>query len=355
MVDLIIAVHDPTRPLQRALESALESGLAVPSQLRITVVCHNIDSVKITSTLDPSLAADVRFLEFIDAQPSPAGPFMHGIKEASATFVSIMGSDDWLEPGALAAWLARAERMNLTVLIPPERHASGVKVTTPPTRLWRRGYLDGVKDRLAYRTAPLGLIRRESVQRLGLSMSPRLRSGEDLLFGAKLWFSAERLAYGRGDPRYVVGAGAATRVTTTARSADDELRAIAEFVRDTWFVALSTTARRSIIAKLTRVHVFSAASSRSANNSWSDADRGFISSLIKEFTVAAPGFDRVLSIADHHLLDALVSADISGDKIWALTRARRRFGHPETVITRDPRGMLAVDGPLRLMIASRLL
>jgi hypothetical protein len=35
--------------------------------------------------------------------------------------------------------------------------------------------------------------------------------------------------------------------------------------------------------------------------------------------------------------------------------ARSRFGHPLTVLTRDVRGLLARDGPIRFMVAARLL
>ena len=38
-----------------------------------------------------------------------------------------------------------------------------------------------------------------------------------------------------------------------------------------------------------------------------------------------------------------------------LMRARRRFGRPETLVTRSVSGMFAVEGPVRFIAASALL
>ena len=97
-VDLVIAVHTPTRPIARAVRSALSAGRSA----RVTVVCHNVDRADIAAVLD-GLADDdrVRLIELRDGLFSPSGPFNAGLDAADATWVSIMGSDDELEPGAL--------------------------------------------------------------------------------------------------------------------------------------------------------------------------------------------------------------------------------------------------------------
>ena len=84
-------------------------------------------------------------------------------------------------------------------------------------RRFHRGDLDPVRDRLAYRTAPLGLLKRETVERLGLRFPEGLPTGEDQAFSARLWFEGRGLRYAAGAPRYVVGADAVTRVSTTPR------------------------------------------------------------------------------------------------------------------------------------------
>jgi hypothetical protein len=333
----------------------LASGLSVPDELRITVVCHNLERDDIARTLSPETGRVIRFLELKDGEPSPAGPFMFGIANATAEYVSIMGSDDTVEPGAMGAWLALARRFRVTALIPPEVHASGIKVATPPTRPWRSRRLRPVRDRLVYRTAPLGLIKREAIGRLGLTMPSRLRSGSDQLFGLKLWFSGEEIAYGRRSPHYVVGADAATRVTTVPRPAEQELQAVIELIGDPWFTGLTLRSRRSVVTKLVRVHVFSAAAVRSERSSWTEDDRAVLSDLVVRFFAVAPGFERALSLADRRLMDAISARVTASQAIAALAQARRRFGRPSTLLTRDIRGILAVDGPLRFMVASFLL
>src|SRR5690606_29098886 len=131
----------------------------------INVVCHNIDAAEISAAVPVAMRGFVRFLALSVGEPSPAGPFMFGIRAATAEYVSIMGSDDFLEPGALRAWVDLARRLDLTAFIPPERHSSGAKVATPPVRPWHTGLLDPVRDRVAYRTAPLGLIKRAAISR----------------------------------------------------------------------------------------------------------------------------------------------------------------------------------------------
>ena len=355
LVDVVIPIHDPSRPIQRTIDSLLQSGLRVPEELRINVVCHNIDVAEISAAVSEAVRGSVRFLSFLDGEPSPAGPFSFGIEAATAEYVSIMGSDDFLEPGALRAWVEVAMRMGLTAFIPPERHSSGAKVATPPVRPWRSGLLDPVRDRLAYRTAPLGLIKRSVITRLGLTMPSRLRNGSDQLFGLKLWFSGEHLAYGKGLPHYVVGADATSRVTFTIRKAADELRAVDEILSDPWVGSLPPHARRAIIVKSVRVHVFSAALLRCSGDRWTQEDREFIRELLGRALSLSPTYLRALSIADRRLVDALTAANRPLETLERLVNARRRYGHPITVLTRDVRGLFMRDGPLRFMVASKLL
>lgn len=347
-VDLIIAVHDPRRPLERALRSVTATAA------RITVVCHNVTAGRIADTLPADVARNVRFLELSDGIHSAAGPFAYGIAQAEAPYVAIMGSDDMLEPGALEVWCTLAQRHHLTALIPPERHASGRKIRTPPARRVRGLMVDGVADRLAYRTAPLGAIRRDAVDRLGLSFAAGLATGEDQLFSAKLWFSGERIGYQRGAPAYVVGADAQQRVTSTVRAPADALRFIDELIADPWFGRLTDSQRQAIVIKLVRIHLFDAALRCHDEAAWVATERDYLRGLLHRLAAGAPHFSRPLSLADRRLLDALAEPDSSVTRINRLAAARRHFGRPATLLTRGPRGLLAREGPLRFMAASAL-
>ena len=353
-VDVVVAIHDPSRPLQRVVDSLLESGLQLRTELRITAVCHNVEVAWVSERLDRRARAAIRFLRLEDGIHSAAGPFNLGLASASAEYISVIGSDDYLEPGALAAWLARADSGRYAAVIAPQRHASGTTVRTPPIRPRRSRALDPVRDRLAYRTAPLGLVRRDIIARLGLQFTPALSTGEDQMFSVRLWFSGERIAYGVGDPRYVVGDDAARRVTGVARPLADEMNAIRGLISSAWYVRESIVTRRVIATKIVRVHVFAAAASRSPS-SWAPGERDAMSHFLAQLEDAAPGYAHPLSIADRRLLDALVDPTTPSSTIGALASARRRFGHPATVFTRDPRGFFAADGPLRFMVASALL
>ncbi len=74
-------------------------------QLRVTVVAHDLDADAVRTRLG-ALADDprVRLAEHRDGLRRPAGPFNHGLDLATAAFVSVMGSDDELEPHAIDSW-----------------------------------------------------------------------------------------------------------------------------------------------------------------------------------------------------------------------------------------------------------
>jgi len=353
-VEVIVPVHDAARPTQRAVVSLLRSGLDA-DQLLVTVVCHNIAADAIRATVSDEVRARARFVELLDGTSTPASPFNFGIERSEAEYVSIMGSDDQLEDGALAAWLGAARAGGLSAFIPAERHDSGPKVRTPPVRWGRRSRdLDPLRDRLAYRTAPLGLLRRETLRDLGLRFPTHLRNGSDQLVGLKLWFSGEPIGYGRGLPAYVVGNDAVGRVTFVVTPPERDFAAITELVEDEWFTHQSLAVRRAIVVKTVRVHVFSGVLVRVRENRWTPEDAGYLARLVARYREVAPGFERSLSIADRRLVDAIVDgADAA--TLGELVQARVRFRSPSVILTRDPRGLLARDGAPRFLLASRLL
>jgi hypothetical protein len=353
-VEVIVPVHDERRPTQRAVSSLLRSGLD-DSQLRVTVVCHNVDVNAIRATLDGAVGSRVRLVELHDGLTTPAAPFNFGIENSRADYVSIMGSDDLLEDGALAAWLDLARRHRLSAVIPAERHDTGAKVRTPPVR-WRRvAGLDPLRDRLAYRTAPLGLLKRETLGALGLRFPTHLRNGSDQLFGLKLWFSGERIGYGRGLPSYVVGNDAPSRVTFQATPPEQDFAAITELVEDSWFTAQDAGVRRAIIVKTVRIHVFSGVLVRLREERWTERDAEYLAALLARYRESAPAWERSLSIADRRLIDAISSGSAAVSTLRRLSTERTEFRRPAAILTRHPAGILARDGAPRFMIASRLL
>lgn len=354
-VDMVIAVHDRNRPIQRAAASLLASGLDVDRELRVTIVCHNVATDEIGGVLDDTVRSKVRLVAFADGIPSPAGPFMHGITMATAEYVGIMGSDDFLEPGALAAWLHMVRDRRLVALIPPLRHASGPVIATPLPRPGRVAPLHPVKDRLAYRAAPLGLLQRDAVDRLGLTMPTDLRSGEDQLFGLKLWFSRERIGYGRGLPHYVIGDDAATRVTLSIRTVAEDFRAIDGIIESEWFMALPIEGRRSIAVKTLRVNVFSAVLTRTMHDVLTRDDRLELRALILRLRDAAPRFDRPLSVSERRLAEALVDAETPFDELRRLVLVLSRYRDPASIFTANIGALFAADAPLRRAFAARSL
>lgn len=362
-VDVVIAVHTAQRPVARAVSSVFEAaqsprgGGRVP--VRVTVVAHNVDAALIEANLAgvavPS-GSSMRVLACADGTRSPAGPFNHGLDEAQAPYVAVMGSDDRLAPGAIASWLAQARRTGAAAVIArlAKAHADGslaAVVPTPPARPWRATTLDGVRDRLSYRSAPLGLLDRAALERLGLRFTLGHEVGEDVAFVTRLWFSGERMDFDRRGPAYLIQDDAGDRVTGLARPVAVELAFLRDLVGQEWFAALPLPARRAAAAKFLRIHVFGLVLNRT-EEFWTPAQRAALAGVASAVVHAAPSCERVLSRADRAVLRSVADPTSDLRKLLARASARRRHGRPATVLTADLRYLLAREAPLRLMAAS---
>ncbi|MUK01785.1 glycosyl transferase [Vibrio cholerae] len=357
LVDMVIAVHSASRPIGEAVRSLVAGGLEAGGSggLRITVVCHNISAVTISAEVSEHHRVLVRFLELNDGIASPAGPLNHGITRATGRYVGVMGSDDTVEAGAISGWLCVAEKYGSAAVIAPERHADGRTIRTPVLRPGRHLDLHPIKDRLSYRTAPLGLIRRSEVARLSLRFTPGLPTGDDQEFTAKLWFGGGRIDYARGAGRYVVGAEAADRVTFTRRPVGTELEFATALVQGEWFRGRSDAERQSIVVKIVRVHVFSLVQTRFDSGGWSEGDRVELARILSTLLEHAPGALAPLSIADHRLVRVILDPSTDSDELQRHAVSRRRFGRLGTLMPTSLQSALHPESPLRFMPASALL
>ena len=252
IVDVIIPVHTDRRPIARATASVLTTASI---DTRVSVVCHNVAPEQIAATLG-SWATDtrVRLLHLADGIPSPAGPINAGLDAASGEFTAILGSDDEYEPGAIDTWVAVARRDSADVVIPALRDSPGATTKSPPTRPFRTRNLDGVRDRLAYRTVQLGLVSR---RRFGdIRMTEGLRTGEDVIQGASLWYSDARISVARGGPGYLIHQDdPADRTSTSVKPASESLLFLDAVLAPDFTSKLTHTQRESFAVKLLRTHV----------------------------------------------------------------------------------------------------
>lgn len=349
--ELIIAVHSADRPIRRAVESVLAA--AAPGRVLATVVCHNLEPAAIRDVLAGLPAEQVRVLALADGIHSPAGPFNYGLEHAVARFVGIMGSDDTLETGAVDAWLAAVEGAGAAVVMAPMRLQGGRRILTPRARVLRGMLVDPVRDRLAYRTAPLGLFRRDLLSKHGLALTPELRTGEDLEFGLKLWFSGERIAYPAQGPAYVIGNDAVERVTAAVLPLAEQFRDVRSLVAGMWFAALPERERTAVAVKILRGHVVSAAVRRGPDFSWPAADRRELSRVIELVTGLAPAAPRVLSAPDERLLLELRDAG-SAEAVQESLRRRYVANALRRSLTLRWQDNFSVEAPLRSNLNSLL-
>ncbi len=348
-VEVVIACHSAERPLARAVASVLDGNGDVAD---LTVVAHNLEPEALRALLAPEHRDAVRFLSHRDAHRSASGPFNAGLAASRHRLVAILGSDDRLEPGAVASWLAVRERTGAElVLTRLALGRPGAVVPTPPVRPWRRGRTDLVRDRLAYRSAPLGLMDRETLDRLGLRLVEGAGVGGDVAFVTRLCAEVST-AYDAGGPPYVIGEDAGDRVTYQLRPIDEQISFVPPILEAAWFARLRPAARRAIAIKLLRIHVFGAVHYRPDPTWWTPDQRAALAAHCTTLLEAAPGCEAPLSRAERSLLDACLDPSVDAEVLVARSVARRRHGRPSTFVPRALAHVLDREAPPRFMGAS---
>ena len=349
-IDLVIAVHDRTRPIERAIDSVLRDGV---EGTRVIVVCHGLPASSFASAQREFSTPRVEWLEFADGIRSPAGPFMHGLRAADADYVGIMGSDDFLEAGAVAAAARRLIEDPADVLVLPLRHQSGEVLSNPLARKGRVHALDPVRDRLAYRTAPLAFFRRRLIDDLGLALTPGLPTGEDVQFSTKLWFSGARIDFHPADPAYVIGSDAEGRVTSSGLPAREELAAFRALFQQDWVRELGERERTSLAIKVLRIHVLGLMLRRPQAEPVTREDADALADIVAGALALAPRSFRPFSIADRAILDALTVAHPEIDTLSVRVRDRRQAGRFAQLMPKNPLAAFDREGGIRRYLRYR--
>ena len=312
-VDIVVAVHDPLRPVLRAVESIIGSDSV---NVRVTVVCHGIAAESIDGLLERE-GPKVRVVEFADGVASPAGPFNRGLELATAKYVGVLGSDDFLEPGALARWVAMAEANRLDVLLAGLQHQNGQRLRNPPVRPWRRKLLDPGKDRLFHRSAPLGLIRRAVLESQEQRFEAGLVTGEDIPLSTALFAAADRIGVGFDLPRYIIGADAKDRVTGGKHSIETVLAPSWTVLNSTWFRQLSAELRTSVVTARIRNSLIADVTARRRESDWTPKGVLELSEFLRASLDQAPRSVKPFPRADRDLLDMLAAPQTTTDEARA--------------------------------------
>lgn len=343
LVDVVIPVHDPGRPVGRAVRSVLDGA---PAGVRVTVVCHGIGRDAVLGQFEGLDSDALRVVEFADGIAAPTGPFNYGLDLATGEYVGVMGSDDYLEPGAMNAWVGEVDRHHPDVLLAALRHQGAGVLRNPLARAWRRHRLDPVKDRLFYRSSPLGLLRRSILNDLGLRFTDGVRSGGDLAISSRLWASGIRIDLAPDAACYVIGSDADTRVTTAPMSAAVALQAVSDLAGRDWLAAVPAPVRRSLSIKLIRVHLIGAALARPAAEHWDesslDAVRDCLAALLRLAPDALEPFPRV----DRDLLDVLSDSRTGSIDIANAVARHSAAGRAARLVPRRATSLLDREGVL---------
>ncbi|GAA0432328.1 glycosyltransferase [Leifsonia naganoensis] len=347
-VDVLVPVHSAQRPIARLAASVL--GTSVP--IRLVVVAHDVDASAIRTALgehaeDPR----VQVLAFQDGVRSPAGPLRFALKRLESPFFMKIDSDDFLADGAIESWMRTQRRYDADIVLPSMRMVGTRRdFPTPPRRPFRTR-LDPVRDRLAYRTSTMGLIRAELAR--DAYPEPGLRTAEDLAPGLRLWFSDARIV--AADPRYayMVAPDAGDRVTLEQRPLADDLAFIEPLVREPFWARLDQDARVGIVAKLLRVQVIGALAGR-ADRHLTASEVAFAGTAARALVALAPRVGRVLSRDEATLFREVLAGAGDESRITRLASRASRHLSLGGLVTPGILDSVRRDAPVRYLGASVL-
>ncbi len=352
LVDAVIPVHRDDRPVARAVESVLGGNNA---RIRAIVVAHNIDVAVIEKALG-SWADDPRVLisSLEDHIPSPSGPMNHGFDLATAPFTTLLGSDDTLEPGAIDRWvtIANDAKNPADFVIANRSDTSGITAAVPPVRAGRRIWLDSAKDRLSYRAAPLGLLRRATFGELRFPQG--VFSGEDIEFSNHLWFSGANIAFAFGSPGYLVHEDQSVRVTTTLRSINDEFIWAGSVLDMSKPWMRSKHDRQAFIVKMLRKNVIDAVRNRVPDEWDLTAARQMQALLIQVFDMEPDAFG-FLSKSEAELIAALLRGEQDSSHLESLLGAALNVRSVGSLLPVMMRNLFSAQAPLAYHLAGRTL
>lgn len=365
-IEVVIPVHDVQRPFKRAVSSALGqraelSGLGV--ELRVTVVLHNLGpaAADVTADSGPGSGFDgVTWLVCDDGVRSPAGPRNRALDESTATFLSFLDSDDYLESGSLAAWWKAAQPDSAAIVIAPLRTPEGTILPAPRIRPSKPAVLDPLKDGLAYRSVPYGLLRRSALTDVGFRYAEGLRTGEDIEATLKLWFRSGPVCYPYGAPAYhQTDDSGGGRVTSTLSLLADEFQWLERLLASEWLQQAQLSERRAVALKLLRVHGIGALLRRAGATGveddvlWNEAERAYWADISSRLYAFAGGTLPELSRRDTELTQAAAAAaDVKS--LRAAVGRHRAAGRLGDLIPAALAAILSRDSVLRHYLTERL-
>lgn len=299
-IQIVVPVHDVTRPILRAVDSVLRCPDA-----GVVVVAHGVMPEELNLPHD----GRVRVLHVDHGVGFPGIAFNTGVESTTAPWVGIMGSDDWFEEGALQRMLEHLEEDRADGVIAPLRlDTSAENQLNPVTRHSRQ--LRAGRDRLFHRTAPLGLYRGSIFRSARYRFSESAVSGEDMVASALLYTDGFALSYYRFDPAYVVGSDADARITEVRRPLPEHAAAWLHLWEDSRVGTLDSGELLALAQKLFEVQVLGLLMSRPRSLDWVEGDFEWLSALVRVMHARAPGFEKGFPRSWRAAFDGMIAGDL---------------------------------------------
>ena len=336
---IVVPVHSSTRPVRRAVESVLDNP-----EFGVVLVAHGVDPQRLDFPAGPR----VEVVEVREGVGYPGVAFNRGFEAATADCVGVLGTDDWYEPGALTRMLEHAAGDGADGVLAPQRRQGEPRNTGIPAA-WNRKNLRAAKDRLFWRSSPLGIYKKGLLGIGNYRFDETVKAGVDQLNGALLWTAGHEISYYPNDPAYVVGDGSGDRVSTASAALSVHSRSWETLWDDKCIRSLSLADRRALANRMLTVNVFSVLIPRVLGGTLDARDLEWLSVLSEKMTEVAPGMERTLSLGHRRIFRALLEGDAQ-----ELTEAVGRASFVQNRLPSHPSAVLSPHFWLRSSAAARV-
>ncbi len=355
LAELIIAVHRADRPVRRAVDSVLSCPLA-----GVVVVAHGVSP----ESLDLPESSRIKVAQCSAGVGRPGVAKAMGLAAATAPFVGILDSDDWYQrggvdalldlltasgaDGALAPLEVEGKRLNSPLVsgVQLSARVGGARLPLGARRL------NAVRDRLFYRTAPLGLFRREILQDPRYQLRADVETGEDLQASVRLWSDDLDIVYDPSALAYVVGTEGDDRVTAVPRSAKENLKALRLLLAEGEVDALPHREQLALVMKLLRTSILSPVERGVRAGTLSAADLAAYTQVARGLHSAQPTSVEVLTMVDRGIISAVLLGDL--DQVEQAVAARDTAPITRRVLPQKPLQALRRESNLRTTLAGKI-
>lgn len=185
-------------------------------------------------------------------------------------------------------------------------------------------------------------------------MTSGLRTGEDVIQGASLWYSDARISLAKGAPGYLIHQDdPANRVSSSTKPAAESLLFLDAVLAREFVSTLTPAQRESFVVKLLRTHIMDILGA-SLRTGAPQADLAALADGVRRILDLAPTAAGILSRREARIVTELLGTT-DPERLAAEHGILTDYRRPANLLSASPRRILHREAPPRFLAAIALM